>query len=93
MVSRAFLIRVPVVLPAAVALHLFIGDRVRLGADVGGVGALVTAVGTLYSVLTAFRLSIRESRSFHSRTELAISSARMSALSSSFSVASTHSSR
>lgn len=34
--------------------HLVLGRVLDLGADVGRVGAFVTAIGTPYSVLTAF---------------------------------------
>jgi len=50
----AFLLRLVVVGSAAVGLHLYLQDAWELSEDVGGVGAFVTAVGTLYSVLTAF---------------------------------------
>lgn len=50
----SFLVRVSVVLAAAVAGHLALAQFAGLSADVGSVGAFVTAIGTLYSVLTAF---------------------------------------
>lgn len=47
-------LRLAIVLPAAVALHVCLNQSTSLGDDVGSVGAFVTAVGTLYSVFTAF---------------------------------------
>src|SRR5262245_65630577 len=41
-------------LPATLLLQYLLRDRANLQADVGGVGAFVTAIGTLYSVLTGF---------------------------------------
>jgi hypothetical protein len=46
--------RVVIVSAIAIGGHLILADAFNLGADVGSVGAFVTAVGTLYSVLTAF---------------------------------------
>jgi hypothetical protein len=52
--SRAFWLRLLVFLPVSVAIQLALRDRLELQPDVGSVGAFVTAVGTLYSVLTGF---------------------------------------
>lgn len=52
--SRMFWLRTVILLPVAVTLHLLLAEAVDLQADIGGVGAFVTAIGTLYSVLTAF---------------------------------------
>ncbi|MBI2767085.1 MAG: DUF4239 domain-containing protein [Chloroflexi bacterium] len=52
--SRSFWLRLGVVLPGALALHAVLHQSTDLLSDVGGVGAFVTAVGTLYSVLAAF---------------------------------------
>ena len=52
--SATFRRRVAIVVPAAILAHLVIRTCGNLLADVGGVAAFVTAVGTLYSVLTAF---------------------------------------
>jgi hypothetical protein len=50
----AFWVRLAVLLPAAVALHLILEETTDLRADIGGVGTFVGAIGTLYSVLTGF---------------------------------------
>jgi len=53
-VSRAFWLRLLVLLPVSIGVQLLLRDRLDLQPDVGSVGAFVTAVGTLYSVLTGF---------------------------------------
>ncbi len=53
-VSTTFLLRVLVCVPLALALQSYLRDRLNLQPDSGSVGAFVTAIGTLYSVLTAF---------------------------------------
>jgi hypothetical protein len=53
-VSRTFLLRVLIGVPAALAIQYLIRDRINLQGDLGSVGAFVTAMGTLYSVLTGF---------------------------------------
>ena len=52
--SRTFWIRVFVALPTTLVVQILLFNRLELQADVGSVGAFVTAVGTLYSVLTGF---------------------------------------
>ena len=52
--SRTFWIRLIFALPAAIAVQVLLRQWVNLSADVGSVGAFVTAIGTLYSVLTGF---------------------------------------
>jgi len=52
--SRVFWLRVLVAIPITIGLQLWIRSQIDLLADVGSVGAFVTAVGTLYSVLTGF---------------------------------------
>jgi hypothetical protein len=52
--SRNFWIRLVVALPITLAVQIVLFNRLELQADVGSVGAFVTAVGTLYSVLTGF---------------------------------------
>lgn len=52
--SATFWVRVAVVLPAALLLHYALDGWLNLRDDTGNVAAFVTAVGTLYSVLTAF---------------------------------------
>src|SRR4029079_3296772 len=52
--SRTFWIRVFVALPTTLVVQILLFNRLALQADVGSVGAFVTAVGTLYSVLTGF---------------------------------------
>lgn len=54
--SRTFWFRLAIVLPATVAASIVLHENANLLRDVGGVGAFVTAVGTLYSVLTAFTI-------------------------------------
>ena len=53
-VSKAFLLRILIAVPAALMIQYLIRDRANLQPDVGSVGAFVTAMGTLYSVLTGF---------------------------------------
>lgn len=53
-VRPTFWAKLVVVATVAVAGHLAFARVFSLGADVGSVGAFVTAIGTLYSVLTAF---------------------------------------
>jgi hypothetical protein len=52
--SKTFWFRLVVALPAAIAGQVVLRQWVNLTADVGSVGAFVTAIGTLYSVLTGF---------------------------------------
>src|SRR2546428_9461817 len=52
--SKTFGIRMVIALPAAMAIQVLLRQWVDLSADVGSVGAFVTAIGTLYSVLTGF---------------------------------------
>jgi hypothetical protein len=52
--SRHFWLRIAVVLPVTLAASLGLHQQFDLIADVGGVGAFVTAVGTLYSILAGF---------------------------------------
>ena len=52
--SKTFWIRMVIALPAAIAIQVLVRQWVDLSADVGSVGAFVTAIGTLYSVLTGF---------------------------------------
>jgi uncharacterized protein DUF4239 len=52
--SRNFWIRLAVALPITLIVQVLLFNRLELQADVGSVGAFVTAVGTLYSVLTGF---------------------------------------
>lgn len=52
--SRTFKRRLAVVVPGAIVAHLVVQCGGHLLKDVGGVAAFVTAIGTLYSVLTAF---------------------------------------
>jgi hypothetical protein len=53
-VSRTFWLRLAVALPVALVLQQLIRQSVDLQVEVGSVGAFVTAIGTLYSVLTGF---------------------------------------
>ena len=52
--SRTFWIRLAIALPLTLIVQVLLFNRLELQADVGSVGAFVTAVGTLYSVLTGF---------------------------------------
>ena len=52
--SSTFKRRIGIVVPGSVAAHLVLQYHGHLLKDVGGVAAFVTAIGTLYSVLTAF---------------------------------------
>lgn len=52
--SRSFWLRILVAVPATIAAQLWLRQQFDLVADVGAVGAFVTAVGTLYSILTGF---------------------------------------
>src|SRR6058998_3140754 len=52
--TRKFWLRLVAAVPFTVAVQLLIRGSIDLVAEVGGVGAFVTAVGTLYSVLTGF---------------------------------------
>jgi hypothetical protein len=52
--TRAFWIRLALGVPITIAAQLVLRDRLDLVSEVGGVGAFVTAIGTLYSVLTGF---------------------------------------
>lgn len=52
--SRTFWLRVAVAVPITVGAQLLLRGQLDLLTDVGSVGAFVTAVGTLYSVLTGF---------------------------------------
>src|SRR5437867_8915069 len=53
-VSRDFWIRLVIGMPAALLVQLGVRALSNPLADVGSVGAFVTAIGTLYSVLTGF---------------------------------------
>jgi hypothetical protein len=52
--SRVFWVRILVATPITILAQLWLRDHFDLVADVGAVGAFVTAVGTLYSILTGF---------------------------------------
>jgi uncharacterized protein DUF4239 len=52
--SRTFWLRLIIAMPITIAVQVVLFNRLELQADVGSVGAFVTAVGTLYSVLTGF---------------------------------------
>ena len=52
--SRSFWLRILVAVPVTIAAQLWLREQFDLVADVGAVGAFVTAVGTLYSILTGF---------------------------------------
>ena len=52
--SKTFWLRTAVIVPISIVAHMLLQDRAELSKDVGSVGAFVTAIGTLYSVLTAF---------------------------------------
>jgi hypothetical protein len=52
--SRTFWPRILVAVPVTVVVQLWLRQQFDLVADVGAVGAFVTAVGTLYSILTGF---------------------------------------
>lgn len=52
--SSTFKRRLGIVVPGSVFAHLVLSYHGHLLGDVGGVAAFVTAIGTLYSVLTAF---------------------------------------
>lgn len=52
--SKLFWLRALIAVPVALLAEAALGQFVNLGAEVGGVGAFVTAIGTLYSVLTGF---------------------------------------
>ena len=52
--SSTFKRRLGIVVPGSVVAHLVLEYHGHLLGDVGGVAAFVTAIGTLYSVLTAF---------------------------------------
>jgi hypothetical protein len=54
LVSRQFLVRLIVSVPVAIGIQYLIRNQANLQADVGSIGAFVTAIGTLYSVLTGF---------------------------------------
>jgi uncharacterized protein DUF4239 len=49
-----FWIRLGLGVPITIVVQFLLRDRLDLLTDVGGVGAFVTAIGTLYSVLTGF---------------------------------------
>lgn len=51
---KTYWLRLLVAVPAALVLQLMLKQFVDLGPEVGSVGAYVTAIGTLYSVLTGF---------------------------------------
>lgn len=53
-VRPSFWLKLALVGVVAVAAHLIVDQRFALEAEVGGVAAFVTAIGTLYSVLAAF---------------------------------------
>jgi hypothetical protein len=53
-VSRTYWLRLLTSVPAALILQQVLRQLVNLQAEVGSVGAFVTAIGTLYSVLTGF---------------------------------------
>jgi hypothetical protein len=61
--SKIFWIRLVFALPAPIAAQVLLRQGVNLLADVGSVGAFVTAIGTLYSVLTGFTVRPRDARS------------------------------
>jgi len=52
--TRTFWLRLLLAVPITVAAQLLLRERLDLVSDVGAVGAFVTAIGTLYSVLTGF---------------------------------------
>jgi len=52
--TRTFWLRLVIAVPITIAIQLLLRDRLDLVSDVGSVGAFVTAIGTLYSVLTGF---------------------------------------
>lgn len=52
--TRTFWVRLLLAVPITVVAQLLLRERLDLVSDVGGVGAFVTAIGTLYSVLTGF---------------------------------------
>lgn len=52
--SRTYWLRLLIALPAALIVQQVLRQFVNLQAEVGSVGAFVTAIGTLYSVLTGF---------------------------------------
>jgi hypothetical protein len=54
LLSKTFWLRTAIIVPASILAHLLLQDRAELSKDIGGVAAFVTAIGTLYSVLTAF---------------------------------------
>jgi hypothetical protein len=52
--TRNFWMRLAIGVPITIVAQFLLRDRLDLLSDVGGVGAFVTAIGTLYSVLTGF---------------------------------------
>lgn len=52
--SKTFWLRLALALPVTLTAQILLFSRLELQADVGSVGAFVTAIGTLYSVLTGF---------------------------------------
>src|SRR5262245_60785160 len=52
--TKTFVLRVVIGVPTALLIQYIVRDRVNLQPDVGSLGAFVTAIGTLYSVLTGF---------------------------------------
>lgn len=52
--TRTFWVRLLLAVPITVAAQLLLRERLDLVSDVGAMGAFVTAIGTLYSVLTGF---------------------------------------
>ena len=52
--SRTFWLRMLITVPASLTVQWALGQNVNLVTEVGSVGAFVTAIGTLYSVLTGF---------------------------------------
>jgi len=52
--TRTFWLRALIGIPLTAVVQLALRDRLDLVSDVGSVGAFVTAIGTLYSVLTGF---------------------------------------
>lgn len=52
--TRTFVLRLLIVVPVALVIQYLIRDQANLQPDVSSVGAFVTAIGTLYSVLTGF---------------------------------------
>src|SRR6267142_293005 len=52
--SSTFWLRLVLALPVTLTAQILLFSRLELQADVGSVGAFVTAIGTLYSVLTGF---------------------------------------